>query len=157
MPCMKRKRKSHSDQREAKRRTNASETKDPPTWPLLHQYYPQVVPLRQYLASRLSGKRRKKVLQYDLNAPKAVETQSDSAVTALLDNVVVGSFKHVETTNIDPFDKDLTVFTQQLSNSTAATSSTQGALNQSEVGIPFAIPVSYATSPISSRFVWYGY
>jgi telomerase reverse transcriptase len=133
---MKRKRKSHSDRRETKRRKNATEVKDSPTWPLLRQYYPQVVPLRQHLASKLSGKRRKKALQYGLSASNAAEAQPDSSLADLLDNVVVGSFKHVETSNIDLFDKDLTVFTQQLSNSTAATiSPTQGALNQAEVGI----------------------
>jgi telomerase reverse transcriptase len=131
---MKRKRKSHSDQRDAKRRKSDGVLKDPPTWPLLRQYYPQLMTLRQYLASRLSTKRRKKVLQYGLDAAKATEKNSDPLVAALLDNIVVGRFMHVETSNIDPFDKDLTVFTQQLSNSTAATNPTQLALNQSEVG-----------------------
>lgn len=151
---MKRKRKSHSDQREAKRRKNATERKEPPTWPLLHQYYPQVVTLRQHLASRVCGRRRKKVLQYGSNVSNATELQTDSSLTALLDSVVVGSFKQLETNNIDLFDKDLTVFTQQLSNSTAATiSPTQGALNQSEVGFIWMFQVPYAAHLIPSSFL----
>ena len=144
---MKRKRKSHSGQRDAKRRKRDGPFKDPPTWPLLRQYYPQVLTLRQYLAAGLSSKRRKKVLQYGLNTANAVEEDCDSSVAALLDNIVVGSFKHVETGHIDPFDKDLSVFTQQLSNSTAATSPTQVALNQPEVGC--RIPLSSSLRPIS--------
>ena len=141
---MKRKRKNRSDQREAKRRKRDAVSADPPTWLLLRQYYRQVVTLRQYLASRLSSKRRKKVLQYGLDSANATEDGSDPSVAALLDNIVVGSFKHVETSSIDPFDKDLTLFTQQLSNSTAATNQTQVALNQSEVGRHFYGPALFS-------------
>lgn len=130
---MKRKRKSNSDDREAKRRKNETELKDPPTWPLLRQYYPQVLTLRQHLASKLSNKRRRKVLQYGHNARDVPDSDADTAVATLLDNTVVGCHKGPIPSKDEPFDRDLTVFTQQLSNSTAARSSTQLALNQSEV------------------------
>ena len=147
---MKRKRKNHSEQREAKRPKRDAVSTDPPTWLLLRQYYPQVVTLRQYLASRLSSKRRKKVLQYGLDLANATERGSDPSVAALLDNIVVGSFKHVESSSIDLFDKDLTVFTQQLSNSTAATNQTQVVLNQSDVGRHSYVPALF--SPLFSEF-----
>ena len=147
---MKRKRKNHSEQREAKRPKRDAVSTDPPTWLLLRQYYAQVVTLRQYLASRLSSKRRKKVLQYGLDLSNATERGSDPSVAALLDNIVVGSFKHVESSSIDLFDKDLTVFTQQLSNSTAATNQTQVVLNQSDVGRHSYVPALF--SPLFSEF-----
>lgn len=131
---MKRKRKNHGDERATKRQKNAARSQDPPTWPLLRQYYPQVTTLRRYLASKLSGKRRKKILQYEIKATNDSESEEDLAVTSLLNDIVVGSFKHDESSrNVDVFDKDLTVFTQQLSNSTAATSSSPNGLNHSEV------------------------
>lgn len=131
---MKRKREDHSDDRATKRQKNVGQSKEPPTWPLLRQYYPQLTTLRLYLASKLSGKRRKKVLQYGLKAPNESHSEGEIGVTSLLDDTVVGSFQHQATTNVDLFDKDLTVFTQKLSNSTAATTSSPNRLNQSEVG-----------------------
>ena len=134
MPYMKRKRKSSSGEISSKRRKNASETKGSPTWPLLRQYYPRVESLRHYLASKLSAKRRKKIVQYGVKVTSASESELDIAFAALLDDTIVGSFEHSKTNNVDLFDKDLTVFTQQLSNSTATINSTQNVLNQSEVG-----------------------
>ena len=148
---MKRKRKGSSDERAAKRRKNASETKDSPTWPLLRQYYSQVRTLRQYLASRLSGKRRKKVLQYGIKAASDPESELDLAVAALLDDILVGSFEHSKTNNVDLFDRDLTVFTQQLSNSTATISSTQNVLSQSEVGVR---PIFTALFKLFHSLLW---
>lgn len=131
---MKRKRKTHTEQREAKRQETAAPSKDPPTWPLLRQYYPQVLSLRQYLASKLSGKRRKKVLQYGLAGTNQTDSDNGAAVRTLLDTFVVGTSKQLEPAYPDRFDTDLTVFTQHLTNSTAATTSTQtGGLNQCEI------------------------
>ena len=52
----------------------------------------------------------------------------------LLDETVVGSFGKGEDVEIETIERDITVFTQQLSDSTTTISPTQGALKQAEVG-----------------------
>ena len=135
---MKRKRKSHRDERAAKRRKADHTLNERPTWPLLRQYYSEVLTLRQYLVSELSissKKRRRKVAHYGLDAPEGLETGTDVSVVRLLDSVVVGTFNRTGIRDVDTIDKDITIFTQQLSDSNATVSATQGALKQSEVGI----------------------
>ena len=131
---MKRKRSTQRVNGVNKRQKVDIGTKDPPAWPLLRQYYPQVVTLRQYLASRLakgSKKRKRELLRYEEAGDDS--KQYDSEVSSLLDNTAVGTFNHVESACSQDLDHDITIFTQQV-GSTSSTSPTQGALKQSEVG-----------------------
>ena len=134
---MKRKRKSHSDQRAAKRHKTEDGPKEGPTWPLLRQYYPEVLTLRNYLASKLcnvSRNSRKKILRYGIKEFEDSNAPFDPAVTQLLDTTVVGSFKRVDVPELDEtIEKDILVFTQQVSESSASISPTLGAFKQSEV------------------------
>ena len=127
---MKRKRKPHAEVR-ANKRHKAKYINSFPTKPLLLQYYPHVLTLRHYLASKLSKsskKRQKRLLHYG-NANDA-----DQRLVTLLDKTIIGSFGGAELVEAVSIDKDLTVFTQQLSESSATITPTQGALEQSEVG-----------------------
>lgn len=131
---MKRKRKPHAERRARKRQKTVQHVNNFPTKQLLLQYYPQVVSLRHYLASKLSlssKKRQKRLLHY------GQLSDTEDSLAKLLDTTIVGSFhgaKLAETTSIE---KDITLFTQQLSESTATITPTQGAFNQSEVGSIF--------------------
>lgn len=131
---MKRKRAAKHDQRAAKIPKLGRSDDLHPTATLLRQYYPQLVTLRQYLASKLSTKRRRRLLQYG-GAGQGSNCECVADVTRLLDSVLVGTFNEVGAVDIDGVDRDITIFTQQLSGSTAnEISTTQGALKQSEVG-----------------------
>lgn len=134
---MKRKRKTKSAERSNKRPKVEQGSALQATIPLLQQYYPQVLPLRQYLATKLSKaskKRRRKLLQYGLQGTGDDEASAEPELTRLLETTIVGTSKPVHTTDFESIDRDITVFTQQLSDSTITVSPTQGALKQSEVG-----------------------
>lgn len=133
---MKRKRKNHRDQRVDKRQKVDHHVNGQPTWALLRYYYPKVLTLRYYLVSTLSKskKRQRKVLHYGLDSDRSATTDSDATVAKLLDSTVIGSPNQTEVPDLESIDKDITLFTQQLSESTATISPTQGALKQSEVG-----------------------
>ena len=130
---MKRKRKSQRNTSAIKRQKTGDVSKNTPTWPLLRQYYSNVVTLRQYLASRLSKKGRKKFVHYGLDGSDNTDPGADPLVVQLLDGIVVGAFTTAEVSDVESIDKDITIFTQQLSDSAASISATQGALKQSEV------------------------
>lgn len=134
---MKRKRKHHGDPRSAKKAKIDAQGQGKPTWPLLRYYYPNVSTLRQYLAARLSKTSRKRaraLLCYGASNKRDDGNSVDEDLVQLLDETVVGSFNSTETIDLDAIGKDITVFTQQLSDSTTTISPTQGALKQSEVG-----------------------
>ena len=131
---MKRKRKASRDHSAAKRQKVGNDSKEPPTWPLLRQYYPKVLTLRQHLVSRLSKKRRKKVLHYGLDPNVTTESNTNVSLVHLLDSTAVGTFNHIEISDFEGIDKEITVFTQQLSESSTTITATQGALQQCEVG-----------------------
>ena len=131
---MKRKRKASRTHGAVKRQKTANVSNDPPTWPLLRQYYPNVLTLRQYLSSKLSKKRRKKVLQYDHIASSTSITDANVSLGHLLDRTAVGTFNHTEISDTGCIDNDITIFTQQVSGSSAPITPTQGALQQCEVG-----------------------
>ncbi|KAK4546134.1 hypothetical protein LTR36_002271 [Oleoguttula mirabilis] len=107
------------------------------TLPLLRQYYPRVLTLRHYFLTRLSKaskKRRRRVLHYGLQQQGPGEVSVDPAVTRLLDATIVGTFNQVDVSDLESIDRDITVFTQQVSDdSTTTISPTQGALKQSEI------------------------
>lgn len=152
---MKRKRKSASAGAPNKKLKLDHAASSAATLPLLRQYYPQVLTLRHYLAiklSKASKKRRRRVLQYGLRPQGSGDESADPDVTRLLDTTVVGLFNENKVTELESIDRDITVFTQQLSDSTTSISPTQGALKQSEVGTPALPPlVLYSTSTCFKR------
>ena len=138
---MKRKRKSKRDERDdrlSKRTKIGDVSNGHPTCPLLQHYYPKVLTLRQYLLGALSQskKRQRRLLHYGLDSGKSQTDESHSALTALLDNVIIGASSQAKVCDPDSIDRDITLFTQQLSDSTATISPTQAALKQTEVGLP---------------------
>lgn len=103
--------------------------------PLLRVYYPHVATLRHYLASKLSKNGRKRILQYGVCQPGMdVADTPDPAVADLLDSVLVGALSRPSNRHYEGIDKDITIYTQRLSESTAEIGLTQSALKQSEVG-----------------------
>ena len=136
---MKRKRKSGPSAAglAAKRAKVDRESTSQATIPLLRQFYTQVLTLRQYLVARLSSgskKRRRKVLHYGIQQDECSEDIAQQAIVRLLDTTFVGVLTGMNVTHVDSIDKDITVFTQQLSDATTTISPTQGSLKQSEVG-----------------------
>lgn len=127
---MKRKRPNGVAQQAVKKLKSTSETDQPLSYPLLRKYYVDVVTLRQYLSSRLKKKRRRRVQQYGRDA-----SNSDAAVSHLLDQTVLGTHApvHVQDESVI-VEEDITVFTQQISDSATATPLTPGSFKQSEVG-----------------------
>ncbi|KAF7196012.1 Telomerase reverse transcriptase [Pseudocercospora fuligena] len=126
---MKRKRQSREAQRAKKRAKTESDSFCRPTHPLLQQYYPEVVTLRQYLASRLSKKRRRRLQQYGRDAT----TPSVTELSHLLDSVLVGTSKHVQVDDSSFLEEDITLFTQQVSDADTSLHLTPGHFKQSEI------------------------
>lgn len=133
---MKRKRKGNADGRVVKRQRCEDPPSEKATWPLLRHYYPEVLTLRNYLASSLSKSksRRKRVLHYGMQTDRKLSNNADASVINLLDKIVIGSPSRAGLDNTDTLDSDISIFTQQLSESTNTISPTQGALKQTEVG-----------------------
>jgi len=153
---MKRKRKRHVTERIVKKQKLNCKVGSEATLPLLRQYYPQVLTLRDYLTSRLSKaskKRRRKVLHHGLQLSNWDGSSTDLAVLRLLDTTVVGAFNSASTVDLESIDKDISIFTQQLSDTTTSISPTQGALKQSEVGRYTNLP---STASTSSEFLYPG-
>jgi len=133
---MKRKRTSHAAQNNHKRIRFDTPTDAHPTTSLLRLYYPHVLTLRQYLVTKLpksSKKRRRKLAQYGLRRDGGV---GDPNTARLLDSTIVGTFDDVDVQPVDlqTIDREIIIFTQQLSESTILTHDTQDSLKQSEVG-----------------------
>ncbi|KAF2766008.1 hypothetical protein EJ03DRAFT_391235, partial [Teratosphaeria nubilosa] len=122
------------------------------TAPLLRQYYPNVTTLRQYLASRLSKasrKRRKRLLR--LSGQDSQDSEpGDDALAKLLDTTLVGAFNHVGEAVDETIARDISIFTQQISDSTTEISPTQGALKQSEI-VDFVIWLLFRRTPAIRR------
>ena len=111
-----------------------------PCYPVLQKFYPRVLPLRQYLLSKLSptskGRRRRLLEHIGHGQDHVVEdlhSGSTDALRELLDSVVVG-FGHAPTTEKDDQAriKDLQQFSQ-LSASTAGSLGGPKVASQSEV------------------------
>jgi hypothetical protein len=138
---MKRKRKTQRDSRVNKRQKVDSAQTGPPTWPLLRQYYPKVLTLRHFLVASLktaSKRRRRDLLNY---GNKTNDHCYDSEVVAILDRTVVGTFDNTTNGAQEDLNKDITIFTQQLSEHSLSTiSPTQGAFKQAEVGWNDLVP-----------------
>ena len=126
---MKRKRASKSSHQGVNKRRRTDH-------PLLQQYYANISSLRQYLVSKLpktSKKRRRRLLHYGSGSADDTPT-ADLRVASLLDGVIVGSFKWIQREPSEDVLSEISVFTQQLTESTVVISPTQGAFKQSEVG-----------------------
>lgn len=132
---MKRKRSSGAAQKATKKQKLDAKSDQQPSYPLLRKYYADVVTLRQYLASRLKKKRRRRLQQYGQDV-----SSSDAAVSQLLDVTIVGTFGPVlQQEESIIVEEDISVFTQQLSDSGAPSSLTPGTFKQSEVGTDFEV------------------
>ncbi|OQO07688.1 hypothetical protein B0A48_07385 [Cryoendolithus antarcticus] len=107
-----------------------------PTNPLLAQYYSEVHSLRTYLVSRLpksSKKRRRRLLQYGRdNAPSSASI-SDTELASLLDTTIVGTSEQVAVATLADVENDISVFTQQLTETDISVLSNTGSLQQSEI------------------------
>ncbi|USW57953.1 Putative telomerase ribonucleoprotein complex - RNA-binding protein [Septoria linicola] len=126
---MKRKRTSRTAQSSNKKRKTDEALVRRPQHALLHKYYPEVVTLRQYLASRLPKKRRRRLQQYGQDA----DQEHDLRLACLLDQTLVGVFHHIQIDDNSFADDDITLFTQQVSECDAAPSLTPGRLKQPEI------------------------
>lgn len=111
----------------------------PRTLPLLRRYYSSVSSLRHYLVSRLcesSKNRARRISRYGQKDSDG-STEADAAVLELLDSVLVGSFDGFAGKDSESFEKELNVFTQQLSDGNTEVGLSQGTLKQAEVGLWF--------------------
>jgi hypothetical protein len=133
---MKRKRRSHHSS-EAVKRQRLDDNKQASITPLLQQYYHGVHTLRTYLVSRLprsSKKRRRRLLHYGLQPIQDESIIVCDATVQLLDTILVGTAKDIPTQELEQLDQDISVFTQQVSESDVSISPSAGHLKQSEVG-----------------------
>lgn len=138
---MKRKRRANADANPSKRYCSGVENRTlaigHPINPLLTQYYHEACSLRQYLVSRLpksSKKRRRRVLHYGQSSNQSSDLPCDSALSELLDTIIVGTSKSVSVGSVTDLDNDISVFTQQVSETDISIAPSSGRLTQSEVG-----------------------
>lgn len=128
---------SRSDKRQRVGDNSTPKAAFHPTVPLLDQYYQEVRSLRVYLASRLpksSKKRRRRLLRYGLQSQPAAEPKDDLAVAELLDRILVGTARHLPDLDLDVIEQDISVFTQQVSETDITLTPSSRHLKQSEVG-----------------------
>ena len=134
----KRKRQSHNARSSVKRQ-RTGDNKQSPIVPLLQQYYHEVHSLRTYLVSRLpksSKKRRRRLLRYGLQHVQDESILVDDATAQLLDKIQVGTSKHVGNRDeLEQLDEEISVFTQQVSDTDISVSPRTRQLRQSEVGL----------------------
>lgn len=137
---MKRKRETHECHRarkEAKRDTRSPLSR-PPDESLLNLYYARVQSLRDYLLARLSSaskRRRRRIAQYGAGTQAIGD---DGRLAELLDRTLIGSFNTAKHTTSISLQQDLTMFSQQLDDSTASTVLSQGLVSLSEVSLGLA-------------------
>lgn len=134
----KRKRQSREAKASTKRQ-RTGDNKQAPIVPLLKQYYHEVHSLRNYLVSRLprsSKKRRRRLLHYGLQSAQDESILVDDATARLLDEIQVGTSKHVgNREELEQLDEEISVFTQQVSETDISVSPRTRQLRQSEVGL----------------------
>ncbi|OQO08842.1 hypothetical protein B0A48_05732 [Cryoendolithus antarcticus] len=127
-----------SAKRQRSTRTDLGVSHDPnyPTKPLLAQYYSEVHSLRTCLVSRLpksSKKRRRRLLQYGRdNAPSSASI-FDTELASLLDTTIVGTSEQVAVATLADVENEISVFTQQLTETDISVLSNTGSLQQSEI------------------------
>jgi len=134
----KRKRQSRDAQSSAKRQ-RTGDNKQSLIVPLLQQYYHEVQSLRNYLVSRLpksSKKRRRRLLHYGLQSAQDESILVNDGTAQLLDKIQVGTSKHVGNRGeLEQLDEEISVFTQQVSETDISVSPRTRQLKQSEVGL----------------------
>ena len=132
----KRKRQSREAKASAKRQ-RTGENKKSHIVPLLQQYYHEVYSLRNYLVSRLpksSKKRRRRLLHYGLQSAHDESILVDNGIMQLLDSIQVGTLKNVGNRGgLGQLDEEISVFTQQVSETDISISPRTRQLKQSEV------------------------
>lgn len=120
---MKRKRRASAHQG---RDCDAGPARPPPvTHPVLQRFYPQVLPLRQFLLSKLaraSTRKRRRIAQLGLAreptaAPGAV---AHDDLRRLLDDTWVGCAQQAAPAALADLQNDLKIFSQQLPSSSSA-------------------------------------
>lgn len=132
----KRKRRSNGANTSAKRQ-RTEESRQPPIVPLLEQYYNEVHSLRVHLASKLpksAKKRRRRLLRYGLQPMQDDSVLVEDSVTHLLDTILVGNATGVCIQDLEQLDQDMSVFTQQVTETDISISPSAGRWRQSEVG-----------------------
>jgi hypothetical protein len=143
---MKRKRSAHGSEGVRKKAKGAVDqpTAANATHPVLQRLYPEVLPLRQYLLSRLlstSKNRHRKISQLGRATPaQATDTTDhlDNDVVQLLDSALVctseaAADKDGHARFTEEREKDIEAFTQQRSQSTPGGTFKPGYYMQSEV------------------------
>lgn len=160
---MKRKRKSHSADGSAKRQ-RCDGNRQPPIVPLLEQYHHEVHSLRTYLVSRLpksAKKRRRRLLHYGVQPLQDETVLVNDRTAQLLDTTLVGTSKHISTKELEQFDQDISLFTQQVTESDISLTPSAGHLKQSEVGPershllpPFAFIIYRRSNPTTELTIY---
>jgi telomerase reverse transcriptase len=130
---MKRKRQSRAQQRENKRVKQDGTQRERPSQPLLRNYYPEVVTLRQYLVSKLvkpSKRTRRRILQNGRDGSEA-----DERVTRLLDTTVIGAFEsvHIPSEEAQSIENEIKLFSQQIASDRSSVSLTPNEFKQAQV------------------------
>jgi hypothetical protein len=94
--------------------------------------------LRNYLLSRLpksSKKRRRRLLHYGLQSAQDESILVDDGTAQLLDEIQVGTSKHIgNREELEQLDDEISVFTQQVSETDISITPRSRQLRQSEVG-----------------------
>jgi hypothetical protein len=120
------------------KRQRIGDNKQSPIVPLLQQYYHEVHSLRSYLVSRLpksSKKRRRRLLHYGLQPAQDESILVDDGTLQLLDKIQVGASKHIGIRGeLEQLDEEISIFTQQVSETDVSVSPPTRQLRQSEVG-----------------------
>lgn len=133
----KRKRQSREAKASAKRQ-RTGDNRQCLIVPLLQQYYHEVHSLRNYLVSRLpksAKKRRRRLLHYGLQSAQDESILVDDGTAQLLDKIQVGTSKRVgNREELEQLDEEISVFTQQVSETDISVSPRTRQLRQSEVG-----------------------
>lgn len=144
----KRKQKSHNASASGKRQ-RTGDNKQPSVVPLLQQHYHEVHSLRTYLVSRLpksSKKRRRRLLHYGLQPAQDESILVDDDTVQLLDRIQVGASSPIDKRELEQLDQEISVFTQQVSESDISVSPNARQLRQSEVGSSHCRPFTCSGS-----------
>jgi hypothetical protein len=133
------------------KRQRTGDNKQSPIVPLLQQYYHEVHSLRNFLVSRLpksSKKRRRRLLHYGLQSAQDESILVDDGTAQLLDKIQVGISKHVgNREELEQLDDEISVFTQQVSESDISITPRSRQLRQSEVGLSHCRLFAYSKLP----------
>ncbi|KUJ22915.1 uncharacterized protein LY89DRAFT_313971 [Mollisia scopiformis] len=136
----KRKRTGHADEGEKRQKVAGGFNGNDPIvkHALLHQYYPEVTSLREYLLARLplaSKIRRRKILSL---GRKPEDKETDQNISRFLDRTLVGVYQNGDFSQDERW-RQWTTFSQKPDESTSfANLSTAGVYSQSEI-IDFSI------------------